>query len=235
MLIFGKTYQSCSLKHSQYSNKIFIIAEAAVNGFGSEYIVQKTIDAAKNSGADAIKFQHIHVEEVYAPGKYKYGKYNIDDVRDLREKGLMSINEIKKIVEYSDKIGIKAFFTPFGLKALKELQECNVNIIKIASADLEYDELVEEAISTGLDLILSTGMISSIDLKKRLDYLNNKNISDRTTIMHCVGEYPHDIESSQIGAIEFLKSNFDGLIGYSDHTLGTESAVASLSLGANIF
>ncbi len=235
MLIFGKYIRIYNLRLSQYSDKIFIIAEAAVNGFGSEYIIYKTLEAAKSSGASAVKFQHIHVEELYAPGKYKYGNYNIENVRKLRINGLMSIDQIKRVIEYAKKINLIVFFTPFGRKALEELLIAGVSIIKIASADLEYDDLVERAIETKLDLIMSTAMIDSISLEKKIDYFNRRRLYERTTFMHCVGEYPHDNQSSQIGSIKFLKDKYKGLVGYSDHTLGNEAAVSALTLGARIF
>jgi len=220
--------------YSDHSNKIFIIAEAAVNGFGSTYINKKTIEEAARCGCDAIKFQHIVNSEVYAPGNYKYGNYKIDDVRNLREQGKLSVKELKELVGFGKDLNIEVFATAFGIKSLEEIIDAGVNIIKIASADLQYAELVNAAISSNKRIILSTAMISSSELKKVIDRLNNHN-NKEISLLHCVGQYPHDIDESQIGAIDFIKQNFKGNFGFSDHTLGNESAISAITLGATIF
>lgn len=217
------------------SNNIFIIAEAAVNGFGSNYLNKKIIEAAAEAGCNAVKFQHIINDEVYAPGEYKYGNYKIDEVRNLRKIGQLTIDEFKELVDYGKNFDIEVFATPFGLKSLTQILDCGVNIIKIASGDLLYRDLIDEVIKTKKEIILSTAMISSDNLGEVIDYINKTKNIGNIAMLHCVGQYPHDINESQIGALKFIRDNFLGVYGYSDHTLGTESAVAAAALGATIF
>tara|TARA_B100000886_G_scaffold70439_1_gene44727 strand:+ start:5384 stop:6403 length:1020 start_codon:yes stop_codon:yes gene_type:complete len=219
---------------SKHLDKFFVIAEAAVNGFGSNYLNKKTIEAAANAGCDAIKFQHIVNSEVYAPGNYKYGNYKIDDVRNLRDQGKLSVKQLSHLVAFGRELNIKVFATAFGLDSLKEILDAGVNIIKIASADLQYEDLVNAAIETNKEIILSSAMISCLELARVINILNEKE-NKKISLLHCVGQYPHDINESQIGALRFIKENFKGKFGFSDHTLGNESAISAATLGATMF
>ena len=211
------------------------IAEVSSNHHQDIIRCFEFIDKAAEIGCDAIKFQHIINDEVYAPGQYKYGNYKIDDVRNLRKIGQLSIDQFKELVNYGKKINIEVFATSFGLKSLTQILDCGVNIIKIASGDLLYRDLIDEVIRTKKEIILSTAMISSDNLGEVIDYINKTKNIGNIAMLHCVGQYPHDIDESQIGALKFIRDNFLGVYGYSDHTLGTESAVAAAALGASIF
>ena len=216
------------------SKDLFIVAEAAANTFGSAYLLEKTIEAAANSGANAIKFQHIYPEEVYAPGDYEYGKYDINAVRKLREQSAYRREDLELAIKIGDSLGIEVFWTPFGLRALEDLIKLDIKTIKIASGDNDYSDLILAALQTGKKCIFSTGMSNLDDILELNRMISDCGAIDRSIILHCVAEYPHNVNKSQLGAIRYLMDTVSSEVGYSDHTTGVESAISAVTLGVRV-
>lgn len=207
-----------------------IIAEAGVNHFGSFPLAVKLIDAAKNANADFIKFQFIDESEVYAPGTYEYGNYDIEEVRKQRRESHFSTEQLIQVFDYSRTVGIPATATPFGFTALEQLVSLNPPFIKIASGDINFYSLIEEAAQSGIKLIISTGMSTLKDVENTVKRLYAKGC-DNFVLMHCVSIYPHDESLSQLGYISTLQKEFGCEVGFSDHTLGSSAACAAVALG----
>ena len=51
-------------------------------------------------------------------------------------------------------------------------------------------------------------------------------------LFHCVSSYPADSDDANLRAIQTMASSFKVPIGFSDHTLGIEAALAAVALGA---
>lgn len=211
-------------------SELKIIAEAATNHFGSIYLAKKLVDISMKSGCDYLKFQIINNNETYNSGQYNYGNYNIDDVRHLREISKIKIEDLKKINTYAKKKKISLTATPFGFKALKELVKLKPKIIKIASADIVYKDLIKKAMNTGIKIIISTGMSTNQDVDRLVNFFSQKNFKN-FVLMHCVAEYPHSLKRSQLGYIKELKK-YGCEIGFSDHTLNNYAALAAVTMGA---
>ncbi|CAD5285817.1 conserved hypothetical protein [Alteromonas sp. 38] len=208
-----------------------IIAEAAMNHFGSVPLLWTNTEVALNAGADYVKFQLIRDETLYAPGDYEYGTYDIDDVRWLRHHSRIPHEQYKSIVERaSTKRGYRCVTsTPFDLLSLEELIETEPPFIKIASGDNNYNDLLDAAGSSGFPVILSTGMstIEQIDQSVERLLSHTSNI----VLMHCVAEYPHDLSNAMLGTIPWLQNRYGIPIGFSDHSDGYAAAVLAASLG----
>ncbi|AUC62351.1 N-acetylneuraminate synthase [Cyanobacterium sp. HL-69] len=200
-----------------------IIAEAGVNHFGNYSLALKLIDAVKDTGSDFIKFQMIDEKELYSPGKYEYGNYDIEEVRKQRRESHLSTDELNKLFNYAHSIGIPATATPFGFISLKQLIKLNPPFIKIASGDINFYSLIEEAIQTGIKLIISTGMSTLKDVEKTVNFLHSKGC-DNFVLMHCISVYPHHESMSQLGYISTLQKEFGCDVGFSDHTLGSTAS-----------
>jgi sialic acid synthase SpsE len=110
--------------------------------------------------------------------------------------------------------------------------------IKIASGDLDFYPLLVKAASLAKPLILSTGMSTLAEIKASVDVivssLNSGLPADQLALLHCVSLYPTSLADANLKVIQTLHKTFNLTVGYSDHTLGIESAVASLGLGARI-
>ena len=210
--------------------KTHIIAEMATNYFDSDYLAEQSIKKAAYAGADSVKIQIMVPSETYLDGIYKYGHYKIQDVRKLRELAYLPNNRLIKLKKISKKYKIELTASVFGLESLNKASILQPLYYKIASGDLNNKELIEAAIKKKRKVIISTGMCTEKEIKRTIDLLKKRKFSN-FVIMHCVAEYPHKTESSQLGFLKKL-NNFGIETGFSDHSLNSSAAVVAVSLGA---
>jgi N-acetylneuraminate synthase/N,N'-diacetyllegionaminate synthase len=208
-----------------------IIAEAAMNHFGSVPLLWTNTEVALNAGADYVKFQLIRDETLYAPGHYEYGTYDIDDVRWLRHHSRIPHEQYKIIAQRAAaKRGYRCVTsTPFDLLSLEELIETDPPFIKIASGDNNYNALLDAAGTSGYPVIISTGMSTIEQIDQSVDRLMNH--TSNIVLMHCVAEYPHDLSKAMLGTIPWLQNRYNVPIGFSDHSDGYGAAVLAASMG----
>jgi len=99
--------------------------------------------------------------------------------------------------------------------------------------DLVNEELIDGALSTGVQLVLSTGMASKEEVFQALDPIRNKG--SNVSVLHCISLYPTSLEDSNVGNISWLERDFPEFqVGFSDHTLQSFAAVAAVTLGAQV-
>lgn len=202
---------------------VTIIAECGVNHDGSLGKALRFCDAAREAGADVIKFQTFVPEKCIRKGN----DYTLLDSLALSFSGTL------KISQHCEALGIEFCSTPDDLDSLKFLvEECGVKRIKIGSGSLLYHPLVDAAFDTGLPVLLSTGMATLQDVFDALPHDGTK-IHGSSTLMHCVSLYPCPLMLANVGAMLHLKT-FGMLVGYSDHTKGTTAAMAAVALGAAV-
>jgi N,N'-diacetyllegionaminate synthase len=209
---------------------VHIIGEAATNHFGSIEKGKELIDIAVESGVDSIKLQLIHNEEVYLPGSYEYGPYNIEDVRETRKKSQLNKEQFQELNRYAIEKQIKLTAAPFGVQSLDVLMTIDPLYIKVASGDMNNFELISHYIKCNKKLIISTGMSSFNDVETLVNYLSKAEFDDYV-LMHCIAIYPHKEVDSQLGYIRKLMDRFDCDVGFSDHTLGVAAAAAAIAMG----
>lgn len=217
---------------------IFVIAEIGHNHMGSLKEAIKLIEAAKNSGADAVKLQKRDNKFLYTKTFYdspyenpnSYGK-TYGEHREYLEFGK---KEYLKLIKYSKKIGINLFATPFDFKSVKFLKKLNMPLYKIASADLTNTPLQIEIAKTGKPIILSTGGGTFKDIDRAVK--NIKRFNKKITILHCTASYPAEITDMNLSIISKLKKKYKNItIGLSDHENGIDAGVVAYMLGARVF
>lgn len=216
-----------------------IIAEAGINHNGHLNTAKEMIAAAKAAGADIVKFQIGPTElsvSKYAPmadyqknntGMDKTQKEMLDEIGDLQEKDWPEVYECCK------KTGIKFLCTPYDTWSIKYLTSLGVDALKIPSGEITNYPYLVEAGKTRLPVILSTGMSDIGEVRVAYDVLTQSG-TPKITLMHCTSQYPADIADANLNAIVTLKKEFGCDVGYSDHTLGIETAVAAVALGASV-
>lgn len=215
-----------------------IIAEAGVNHNGDFETAKRLAIAAKEAGADIVKFQTANVDSLvseYAE-MADYQKKNTGKAgsqREMLQEILLSYHEFVKLSDFCEKIGIKFLSTPFDIESIHFLSDLKVNVWKIPSGEItNYPYLVEIA-RTGLPIILSTGMSTLDEIGEAIDLLQ-KYGSGKITLLHCTTEYPTPYQHVNLNAMSTLRERFGLDIGYSDHTLGIEIPIAAVALGAVI-
>jgi|TARA_B110000259_G_C14022553_1_gene403553 sialic acid synthase SpsE len=200
----------------------YLIAEIGVNHECCITKAKKMINECKLNGADAVKFQYYKSEKIAsikANAYWDLKKEKTNSQFDLFKKyDKFDFNDYLKLSKYCKKKKIDFLCTAFDLESSKLINPL-VKYHKIASADLTNIPLVEQIATFKKPIFLSTGASTLKEISKTIKIIkkfNKKNIF----ILHCVLNYPTDIEKANLRNIEILKKKFKNVfIGYSDHTI----------------
>lgn len=214
----------------------FIIAEIGVNHNGCAETAKKLIDAAYSAGVDAVKFQTFKAWECaskFAPTA-DYQKEIAENQYKLLEGLELDFADFADLKEYAESLGLVFLSTPDGQKSLDFLCDIGVKAIKIASGELTNLPFLTAIAFKKLPVILSTGMGTLGEVEEAINTLKLAGASD-IMLMHCTTEYPAPAEECNLKAIQTMQNAFHLPVGFSDHTLGSEAAIAAATLGAVIF
>lgn len=212
---------------------ISIIAEIGSNFDSNIKTAVAYVQACKNCGANAIKFQTLEKNKLVAPRILSSEQW-IDNPAhvNFRNIGLPEKwhAQLKEIAEES---GIEFLSTPFYIEAVDLLDKVGVRTYKVASGDITYFPLLEAIGRTGKQVLLSTGASSLGDIERALNVLLMSGAGE-ITLLHCVANYPPQWEEMNLRAITTLKQAFGFPVGISDHSSGTLVPIAAVALGATV-
>lgn len=224
----------------QQRNKPFIIAEMSGNHNHSLERALQIVDAAAESGVDALKLQ-TYTADTLTIDKSD-GEFFISDSNNLwKGESLYSLYQKaytpwewhKAIFDRCKEKGIVCFSTPFDFTAVDFLEELDCPIYKIASFENIDIPLIKRVAQTGKPMIVSTGMASISELDDLVRTAKENGCQD-LTLLKCTSSYPATPEGTNLLTIPHMKDLFKCNVGLSDHTLGIGAAVASVALGATV-
>jgi len=220
--------------------RTLIIAEAGVNHNGSIELAYQLIDAAKNAGADAVKFQSFKADTLVSKKaeKAEYQKQTTSSSEsqyNMIKQLELSVNDHKKLIDYCNKINIQFLSSPFDLESINLLNELGLEIFKIPSGEITNLPYLRKIGKLNKTVILSTGMSDLGEIEDALDVLaENGTDKNKITVLHCNTEYPTPFEDVNLNAMITIKNAFNVKVGYSDHTKGIEVPIAAVALGAEV-
>ncbi|MDQ0285616.1 N-acetylneuraminate synthase/N,N'-diacetyllegionaminate synthase [Desulfofundulus luciae] len=220
-------------------NGVFIIAEAGVNHNGDLETAKRLVDAAVVAGADAVKFQTFVPEEVVTGSaeKASYQKANMpggqETQLDMIRRLALSKEDFRTLKAYCDRAGIMFLSTPYDYYSVDFLDELGVPLFKIPSGELVNDRFLRYVAARGKPLIISTGMAMLGEVEEAVEVVQDAGVRE-ITLLHCTSAYPASYEEVNLRAMVTLRQAFGLPVGYSDHTPGTEVAVAAVALGARV-
>ena len=219
-------------------SSIYIVAELSANHNHKLDIAKKTIKAAKESGADAIKLQTytadtltIQCDNEYF--KIKGGLWDGYFLYDLYKEAYTPWEWHEELFDYARSIGIDIFSTPFDKSAVDFLEKLNPPYYKIASFEIVDIPLIEYAASKGRPMIISTGIATLADIEEAITACRRVG-NNEITLLKCTSSYPAPIEDANLLTIPNMKDTFKVNVGLSDHTMGSSVAIASVALGAKV-
>lgn len=218
-------------------NKVYIIAEAGVNHNGSVEIAHKMIDEAKSVGADCIKFQFFNTQALVSRNA-PTAQYQMEKTGELEQYSMLKALELKKeeilsLKKHCENVGIEFLATPFDLESVEFLTPL-VSRFKIGSGDITNFPLLESVAQKGKPVILSTGMATLGEIEDAFWLLANYLPVEKITLLHCVSIYPTPPELVNLNVINTLKTLFKTSIGFSDHSIGINMAIAAVAIGATV-
>lgn len=219
--------------------KVLIIAEAGVNHNGNLDIALQLVDAAVEAKADAVKFQTFKAKNLVccdAP-KARYQQQTTD--QDESQFALIQRLELnqaahKILIERCRQRNILFLSSPFDLESIDLLVTSGLTIFKIPSGEITNLPYLRKIGSLNREIILSTGMSDLTEVASALHILQTAGPRNKITLLHCNTEYPTPMEDVNLRSIATLAQTFGLPVGYSDHTLGIEAAIAAVALGATV-
>lgn len=215
--------------------KVFIIAEAGVNHNGNLALAKKLIVAAKEVGADAVKFQTYKTDEVVTRDValvdyQKRSKGHLTQFEML--KGLeIGFSEHQELMRLAKKIGILFLSTPGDFSSVDLLSKLGVKAYKIGSDDLTNIPLLDYVARQRKPVLLSTGMSTIPEIGEALAAIRRRSRAP-IVLMHTTTQYPCPLVDANIRALRVLSRTFKLPVGYSDHTAGVSASMSAVALGA---
>lgn len=207
-----------------------LVAEIGNNHEGDPALAMQMVTAAADAGADAVKVQVIDPERLV-------NKCQVERIEQL-SKFRLGMPTLLKMADLARARGIGFLASAFDEDSLLEISRL-VDGVKIASGDLDFDQLLIVAAKTGKPVILSTGMGTLDEVRHAVSTVvshlpEGRSPYDTLALLHCVSLYPVPLPAANLAAIATLHNTFNLTVGYSDHTLGIEAAIVSLAFGARI-
>jgi len=202
----------------------YVIAEVGINHNGDVKLARETIDAAIDSGADAVKLQ------TYTTGGFIHPENPIfEAVRSCE----LTKEEYKELFEYASAKGAVVFSTPECIEDIRFLESLDPPAMKIASMDMNYREFVREAARLGKPIILSTGMSYFHEVANAVRWIEETG-NDKIVLLHCVSCYPTPPQECNLSVMAAMESAFGYPTGFSDHTVGFDVPFAAACMGARV-
>lgn len=221
-------------------SKTLIIAEAGVNHNGNIELARKMIHAAKQAGADYVKFQTAIPEEVISTiaEKAEYQKTTTgasESQLDMCRRIHLPLTDYTELKALCHEVGIGFMSTPFDLISVRVLNELGQDYFKIPSGEITNLPYLRAVAKTGRPIIMSTGMSTIDEIRQALDILTSAGADrNKITLLHCNTEYPTPYDDVNLRAMAAMEREFHLPVGYSDHTRGIEVPIAAVAMGATV-
>ena len=215
------------------SKPCYIIAEIGVNHNGKLSLAKKLIDAAIESGSNAVKFQKRSLPDLYRkealdnPNIESQGfEILLDELRGLE----LTKNDYEEIVEHCKEKEITFLCTPWDKPSVDFLEDFDISAFKIASGDMTNLPLIYYITKLKKPMIISTGMSTLNEIEKTVNFVKKEDV--HFILLHCNSTYPSPIESLNLNLIPFYRSKFNIPIGFSGHETGIIGSITAANLGA---
>lgn len=219
-------------------SRCFVIAEAGVNHNGDLDSAKELVNAAKEAGADAVKFQTFKTEKLVtqtalkAPYQKQNTKPNESQYKMLRRLEL-SEKAHRILMEHCKKRNILFLSSPFDEESADLLDRLGVPAFKIGSGEVSNLPFLSYVARRGKPVILSTGMSYLKEVGKAVQTIRKAGCT-QLALLHCVSNYPADPADANLRALHTLAKEFKTPVGFSDHTPGVTVALAAAAMGACI-
>ncbi len=218
---------------------VYVVAELSANHNQDFDQAVRIIQAAKDSGADAVKIQTYTAETITLRcdrEEFRIGGGTLWDGRTLFElynEAFTPWEWQPKLKQAANDLGMELFSSPFDDTAVDFLEKMNVPAYKLASFELVDIGLIRKMAKTGKPLILSTGMATIEEIDEAVQVARQAG-AKQIALLKCTSAYPATADDMNLHTIPELAKRFDVPVGLSDHTMENTAAVAAVTLGACI-
>ncbi len=217
-----------------YGHAPLVIAEIGINHGGSLDVAKEMVRLAAASGCECVKHQtHIIEDEMTDEAKQIFPPNADVSIWDVMANCALSLDDEIALKDYTESLGMIYISTPFSRAAADFLNEIDVPAFKIGSGEADNLPLIRHIARFGKPVIMSTGMQSIETIKASVDILVESGVE--FALLECTNLYPSPPEIVSLQGVNELRAAFPGVpVGFSDHSIGPEMALASVALGACI-
>ncbi|WP_137701073.1 N-acetylneuraminate synthase family protein [Marimonas lutisalis] len=211
-----------------------VIAEIGINHGGDLEVAKEMVRLAAGAGCEMIKHQtHIVEDEMTDEAKQIFPPNADVSIWEVMEQCALSREDEAELKRYSEELGLIWISTPFSRAACDFLETLDVPAYKIGSGEADNLPLIRHIAKKGKPVILSTGMQTIETMRASVAILEEAGID--YALLECTNLYPSPAEIVSLKGVTELKNAFpNAVVGFSDHSIGPEMALASVALGACI-
>jgi N,N'-diacetyllegionaminate synthase len=226
--------------HERLIVSTLIIAEAGVNHNGDPAVARRLIDVAAEAGADLVKFQTFSADRLVTATAERAGYQTANCGGAESQHAMLRRLELtptmhRELLAYCGTRAIGFFSSAFDIESLDLLASLGLDRFKIPSGEITNLPYLQHVGGFGKPLIMSTGMASMDEIGAALAVLESAGTARQLiTVLHCNTQYPTRMGDVNLRAMLDIRDTFDVQVGYSDHTLGMEIAIAAVALGATV-
>lgn len=211
-----------------------VIAEIGINHGGDLAVAKEMVRLAAASGCEMIKHQtHIIEDEMTEEAKSIFPPNADVSIWHVMERCALSLKDEEELKRYTESLGMIWISTPFSRAAADFLETLDVPAYKIGSGEADNLPLIRHIARKGKPVILSTGMQTIDTIRASVEILDQAGIE--YALLECTNLYPSPPEIVSLRGVTELRQAFPrAVVGFSDHSIGPEMALASVALGACI-
>ena len=214
----------------------YVIAEIGANHNGDMDLCRRLVDAARECGADAVKFQSWSKNSLVSRAEYarntRYvGDRRVPSLEEAVERYQLTPAQHREMATYCRQRGAVFFSSCFSKEEIDLMEQLDAPAYKVASMDVNHLPLLAHIGRTGKPVLLSTGMATLGEVERALAVLRESG-SGSVALLHCISVYPCPPELVNLRLLDTWHRAFGVPVGYSDHTLGDAVALAAVALGA---
>jgi N-acetylneuraminate synthase len=219
----------------------YIIAEIGINHNGSLDLAKRLIDAAKDAGANAVKFQKRTIEAVYTPAELEAPRHSPFGTTNGALKRALEFDyrQYQELSDYSRKAGLDMSASCWDKDSVAVVASLAPPWLKIPSALITNMALLDAYAKTDIPLIMSTGMSTWEEIDAAVDRIDCTRIgylgTGELTLLHCHSSYPSPLEEVNLACINSFKERYPGVkVGYSSHTVSPWPCLMAVVYGAEV-
>ena len=214
----------------------FIAAEVGINHNGDLELAREMVRAAAAAGVDGVKFQNFATEDFLSDHTLTYtyksqGRQITESQWDMFKRAELKPGWLENLKVLCDSMGVVFFSTPTSEDGVRELVDLRACLLKNGSDYLTHVPLLELMASTGIPVVVSTGMADHEDIDAAMAAIRRGGRSD-IILLHCTSSYPTAPSDTNLLRMIAMRDRYDVPVGFSDHTEGWAAAAQAVTLGA---
>lgn len=210
----------------------YVIAEACVNHNGDFDTAIALCDAAKEAGADAVKFQLHYPNDEMLPALTPPSGNFAKPLDQILEETHLSVEQHAALRDYCRSVGIEYLCTAYCREAADALARLEMPMFKIGSGETLNFPYLRWVAGHGAPMLVSTGMTTLEEVDSTVEVMRETGVD--FAITHCTSEYPPGYEDINLGVIPMLRDRYGVVVGHSDHSPDITTAIGAVALGAPI-